>query len=329
MFIQRCNSPKRAKSLEKYENKSLVCIWIFVSTIVLMTDQSFSAEKVQKRHQKTGITHNNIEPLHPLDCSAYPDAVVCYKFTDQKSVDNLFPGNTDRGCKPGPQYDAIERAGKLTVASQCGANSSGCFRFDWSAIDDEMWIQFRFKPEKGLIKDASKYKIPSWKMMALWRGSVSCTDQGFVAHNGYYRGYPQFYEACGGYGYQLNVYGNDKKVITYDMQPGGDTQCFYSLRDRQIKPCFEFKEKWATYTFCFDLDGSNHEFRIPTVKGWAQYDGEERVQILEFPLRFVKYIEHGYFGPYMTRKDPTIAHPEWAVWYQDFLITKRPLINDQ
>jgi hypothetical protein len=112
------------------------------------------------------------------------------------------------------------------------------------------------------------------------------------------------------------------------MQPGGETHCFYKWRDTETKPCFEFKEEWATYTFFLDLDGSENE-GIPLVKGWARYDGEKRIQILEFPLKHVRFLEHGYFGPYMSYKDNTIKHPEWSVWYQDFLISKKALISEQ
>jgi len=264
--------------------------------------------------------------LYPLDCEKYPEAAVCWKFTDQGSVDALFPEGVSRGCGKGPLYDQNEKAGRLTVSSECGANSSGLFRFDWKAMHDDIWVQFRFKAEKGLIREAQKYGIPSWKLFVLWRGSSSCTDQEFTGTNAEYRGFPQFYESCGAHGYKTdNPTGNNK--YNYDMQPGGETHCFYKWRETETKPCFEFKEKWATYTFFLDLDGSKHN-GVPTVKGWAQYDGEQRFQILEFPLKYVRFLEHGYFGPYMSYKNNTIIHPEWSVWYQDFLITEKALISE-
>jgi len=317
--------------MNSHKQKQTSCFPILLSLFVFFAAVcNVSAEQAAKIIATQNLSGNGLSMgnlAHPLDCSKFPQALICYKFKDQESVDALFPGETSRGCSPGPLYDQREQAGKLTVASRCGANSSGIFRFDWKAVHDDLWIQFRFKPEKGLIREVRKYKIPSWKMMVLWRGASSCTDQEFAVTNGEYRGFPQFYENCGSHGYKLNN-PTGRNKYNYDMQPGGDTHCFYKWRETETKPCFEFKEEWATYTFYLDMDGSKNEFGIPTVKGWAQYDGEQRIQILEYPLRFVRFIEHGYFGPYMTRKDAKIKHPEWAVWYQDFLVTERPLIND-
>ena len=299
---------------------------IFIFAIILSFGNTANTSATSLEDNADKLIDKRLYELHPLNCKNFPEAVICYKFSDQKSVEKLFPDNVSRGCGPGPTYDRIERSGKLTVASECGANSSGLFRFDWKAVHDDLWVQFRFKPENGLIREAATYDLPSWKLFVLWRGASSCTDQEFTGTNAYYRGFPQFYEACGAHPYKVrNPTGNN--IHNFDQQPGGDTHCFYGKnRDKETLPCFEYKEKWATYTFHLDLDGSRHN-GIPTVRGWGQYDGEPRRQILQFPLKHVRFLEHVYFGPYMSYKKKTIVHPEWSVWYQDILVTKKNLID--
>ena len=56
------------------------------------------------------------------------------------------------------------------------------------------------------------------------------------------------------------------------------------------------------------------------------YDGDERVQVLSHRLVYVREANHLMLTPYMTAKNSTVDHPQWPLWYQDILVTTRPLI---
>ena len=257
---------------------------------------------------------------HPLDCSQHPDALVCHKFTNDTSVKDVWidPGYS---CVPDAVFDSSEDAGRLSIGTKCGANSAGDFRFSWPTQTGELWVQYRFKQEEEYLKKAKDYGLPHPKMMVLWEGANSCTSDQFTQTNAYYRGFPQWYEACGSGAVNVKQADGD-----YDLQPGGDSACYYrSPTSRPPKECVYYKGEWATFTYYFDLDGSKHGGK-PWVDAWIQYDGESRVKILSFGLNYAEELQHGFFAPYMTAKDPNIDHPVWHVWYQDFLVTARPLL---
>ena len=259
--------------------------------------------------------------LHPLDCSDHPSALVCYKFADDQSVNAVWrdPGTA---CVPDATYDTAEKAGRLVIGTKCHANSSGDFRFHWPRQTDQIWIQFRYKPQQELITEPDAYNLPHYKIMETWEGSSPCASSQFVEQNTYHRGYPQWYEACGSGDIWTSFANGD-----FDLQPGGDTACHYQPpTERPLEKCLFYEGNWATISYHMDLNGSEHGGQR-WVDGWIQYDGEPRVHVLSFPLGFTSALEHAHFSPYMTGKDPSIDHPIWSVWYQDILVTTTPLFE--
>jgi len=261
-------------------------------------------------------------PNHPLDCTGHANALVCHKFNEGRDIEQAWidPGTS---CVPKASYDEIEHAGRLTIGTRCGANSSGDFRFDFPRQEGQLWLRFRFKQEQALIDDAASFKLPSPKVFVMWAGRSSCSAHEFAQVNSYWRGYLQFYERCGAAPSVVNLPPSD-----YDTQPGGDTRCHYQPpTERPDKKCVFYREKWATHTFHLDLDGAKHQ-GVPWVDGWVQYDDERRYHVLSIPLRHTRRINSVYFGPYMTSKSRLIDHPQWNVWYQDILVTREPLIHE-
>lgn len=258
---------------------------------------------------------------HPLDCSKHRNALICHKFSHARDVEKVWV-DPRSPCVPKATYDAQEKAAKLTVGTLCGANTAGDLRFDYRLQTSPIWLQFRFKQEQAFIDEPRSFNLPSPKVFVMWGGPTSCSNNEFAQVNQYWRGYPQFYEACGAIQPLIKLPPYD-----YDLQPGGETRCHYQApAERPGETCVSYRGDWATHTFRLDLDGSIHD-GIPWVDGWIQYDGERRYHILSFELKITRQLQSVYFGPYMTGKSALVDHPEWSVWYQDILITRESILS--
>ncbi len=59
---------------------------------------------------------------------------------------------------------------------------------------------------------------------------------------------------------------------------------------------------------------------------WIRYDGDERVHLPSHRLTDIREAKHLMLTPCMTARNPTMEHPQWPLWYQNILVTARPLV---
>jgi len=166
--------------------------------------------------------------------------------------------------------------------------------------------------------------------------------------------YPTTYNHCGTYeGLYARIPAPPPATGAKDWyyQPIGTTgNCsFYTTKamgSRNVAPvpgCFNYvANQWLTLTYHFYLGKRNlvtHRFDGSTVQVWGQYEGQPKHLLVNWnptvPGYFPLYdgaLQPEWYGeidllPYMTGKDPTQVHPTASVWYDELIISRKPIAD--
>ena len=224
---------------------------------------------------------------------------------------------------------------RFEIPSRSPANSSGYWadalgaRFGQGSV---LYFQFRQRFSKEML--ATRYREEGgWKQFIIYQHGPSCTSVQLVAVNQYLRGLPILYAACGDVGLFVEQSDGDHLIQQ------GDYHCF--RRDPQPGACAMYvADQWMT--FYFQVNVGHYGKPDTWVLGWIGHDpssgsgsgsksGKLR-QFIDFPgltLNFAddpgEAFDEIQFTPYQTDKDARQEHPVGHTWYDELLVSRRPI----
>lgn len=224
-----------------------------------------------------------------------------------------------------PYYPAIENGTlKFTVPSNSGAGASGQWFLNAGRFGpgDEVFVQWRQKLSPAFLK--TKYQCVGgacggWKTLIFGQpGAGTCTPPELVVNNGWQRGYPQMYHACGYYeGLEVRV----PNSTDFDYQP--PSGCLRSMLPTPVEPpCWLFRAgEWATYQLRVRIGtNGNPDSRVTL---WAAHEGQPSRIVIDrnnFRLRATSFGKV-WLLPYHTGKSASQIHPVGYVWYDDVIVS--------
>jgi hypothetical protein len=214
---------------------------------------------------------------------------------------------------------------KFTIPPLSPANTSGV----WSAPmgrdfgeDSTFFVQWRQRFSPELLKTV--FKSNGFKQHIFWHGiGGSCTDVQLVTENTYGRGFPQMYTACGARGLEIAQPDGDVQLEQ------GDYNCYY--RNQNPGDCAMYRPNdWMTFYYEVHIGKWNQP--SSTVKAWVGYEGKPLKEFIDISKLTIsndspeaKAFRRIDLLPYQTDKDSTIVHPIAYTWYDDLIISTRPI----
>ncbi len=216
----------------------------------------------------------------------------------------------------------------FTIPSQSGAGASGSYYANFADISGDSiqpgeTVFLRWKQK--FSADFLSTIIPNgngWKQVIIGDpNDWSCSNNELVVQNTYQRGFPQMYHACGLFDpFQSSLPGSD-----FDLQPGGDTSCLYSLSrsgSRARPNCFAYvADEWMQFQIGIDYSTDGND----RIQLWAAREGDTAWTHLIDYTRDLVDVPDGYgkvwFLPYHTNKDANFTHPEGYTWYDNLIVS--------
>jgi hypothetical protein len=214
---------------------------------------------------------------------------------------------------------------KFTVPSQSGTSASGLYYANFADISGDSimpgeTVFWRWKQRfSRQFLETVFVGGGGWKQGMIGDpDDWSCSNNEVVIINGYNRGYPQMYHACGLYeGFDTSVGAYD-----FDLQPGGETSCLFNTKGGGPE-CFGYvADEWMQFQIGIEYatDGKDR------VQLWAAREGasdwthliDHSLDLVDVPAGFGKV----WFLPYNTYKDSTHVHPEAYTWYDELIVSK-------
>lgn len=261
-------------------------------------------------------------------CSA-EGVVKCVGFDDERdfSLGQVNPAADEVVRASMDRRVSASGAGSLrfVIPSRSPPNSSGYWADTLGAKFGQgstLYLQFRQRFSREYL--ATRYReAGGWKQFIVYQAGPSCTSVQLVLVNQYLRGLPTMYAACGKD--NLSVEQADGDFLIQQ----GDFQCL--RRDPRPGPCAFYRaDQWMTFSFRVDVG----TFGKPDTKvaGWVGYGGELMKQFIDYPGLVLNYSDRpseGFntvqFTPYQTDKDHTQEHPVAYTWYDELIVSRRPI----
>ncbi len=248
-----------------------------------------------------------------------PSVVLCVPLDSEAEIARLRTVPRHLDAKTRIQLDPVERAARFTVPPRSPADTSGSLyiRFPKPMVD--VFFAFDVRYPADFLR--YRFKSDGWKIFILGQGPEGCAPYAVVGVNGYYRRYPSFYYMCGIFaGVEVfNPYKDDANE--YDFQPGRDTQCLRSGRQRGLPCAFFVPDQWVTYQVRVNALARSLEV-------WQTVNGQT-LNIINYhldrlPTDGVSY-EWLQLTPYSTGKDASEVHSTFHLWYRRVIVSTKKI----
>jgi len=264
-----------------------------------------------------------------------PGVILCKGFDSVSDFNlaawpnsGLYPGNSTNGT-----MDTINKASglgslKFTIPGRSDANAAGFWRQymnrDFKA-GETFYVQFRqlLSPEM-LTVDWSGLMGTSWKQ-AIFHGPLgTCADVELTTgHRNSTEQIPTMYTECGSRGLYTN------NGVPPSLLEQGNYNCAYGNVNQA--DCFFYPAlKWMTFYYQVSL--GNWGQPNSTIQAWVALDGQPYKQWINLPNFVLNNDSPGVNDyslvtllPYMTGKDSSINHPTAYTWYDELIISTKPI----
>jgi hypothetical protein len=264
-----------------------------------------------------------------------PGVVYCQGFDNPSGFEqnvNIFANGTYPNVFP-KKDTSTGRSGsslRIDIPPKQGANS-GKFYATFPGVggpDTNFYFQVatRISPEmlSNFANPAAQW--PTWKNHAFFNGNTSCTGMGVVTGLSSDGVIPIATANCGSNGYFTNG-----GVPPYLMQQG-DYKCPYRGENR--RSCFYWPaDTWVTFYYYVHLGTYNivtDAYDNTSVDAWIAVDGgayKQWVKISGWAMgaNGKGKWDHVELYPYMTGKDDTTTYPTGHVWFDELIISTKPI----
>ena len=227
----------------------------------------------------------------------------------------------------GTMDTAVKASGRgslrFEIPSHSAANAAGFWLQRMGRSFGEgstFYVQFRQRFSQEMLKN--KWGNTSWKQVIFHNSESTCADVELTTGQFYQEGFPIMYTDCGGRGMYTN-----EGTPPYKLEQG-DYNCWYSHYNP--KDCFFYPaNQWVT--FYYEISIGHWGKPDSTIKAWVALDGRPFRQWIELPNFVLKNDSPGHdydsltLLTYMTNKDTTVDHPTAYTWYDELIISTRPI----
>ncbi len=212
---------------------------------------------------------------------------------------------------------------RFEIPTRTGANAAGYWQQSMGRSFGEgstFYVQFRQRFSKEMLKN--KWGDTTWKQVIFHHQGATCADVELTTVQYYQAGFPTMYTACGA----RTLYTNGGNPPTKLEQ--GDYNCWYG--QYSAKDCFMYPaDEWVT--FYYQVSIGHWERPDSTINAWVARDGKPYKQWIEM-RNFVLSNDHPgqdydtvTLLTYMTAKSDKIDLPTAYCWYDDLIISTRPI----
>ncbi|MHC4180610.1 MAG: hypothetical protein ACYSWU_24185, partial [Planctomycetota bacterium] len=267
---------------------------------------------------------------------ADPDTILCRDFSVQppsawQGDEGVFVNSDETN----PALPTVENGQlKFTVKSQSGPGAGGQYfvRFDPVMPGGTIYARWEQVFDAAFVNDMKAAGGDGFKLGMIGDADqTSCASNHIVLQNVGWDGYVRGYHACGIYeGFEVQV-PTEPRGSDWDRQPGGDNLCLWkgSLQADgtyldEPGNCYTFKaDEQMVFELAVDL---NPDPTQPSrIRVWVTRESRGRELVIDYSRVLVDgALGYGalWLMPYVTRKDPSVAHPEAYTWVDNLLVSR-------
>lgn len=272
---------------------------------------------------------------------AQPGVVLCQGFDTPSAATDI--GQISAGSASTPTIDTTvfhDGGGSLRidVPSLSAANAGGNWNTSFTPIGEgeELYLHYAIRYDQDYV-DVNKDVLTSTgsKQFILWNGSSSCASMEISHSTLYGRGYPWLYSACGSGGFDIPI-ANFDYLIMQGSAEGEGYNCNYHAQSSTGLGCPDYQADiwWRFYLKLKinKLGGTPCDGNV-VESWWKKGDGPwaQAVNRQSTCLRFNRDASEGYermmMTAYMTNKPSNVDHETMSVWYDDLVLSTKPLIE--
>jgi hypothetical protein len=274
-------------------------------------------------------------PSEPQDfeerCKA-PGVLVCQGFDSPADflparwpASGLYPA-WDKTIHAARDTD-VKASGKgslrLEILSNSAANTAGFWRQSFEhnfGPGSTFYVQFRQRFSKEML--ANKWGDTTWKQVIFHNEASTCANVELTTVQYHQSGIPIMYTDCG----NRALYTNDGKPPMQLQQ--GDYNCWFE----QINPnsCFHYSaDQWVTFYYEVSIGRwGKPESRI---NAWVALVGQPYQQWIKLSRFILKNKRTGNdydtltLLAYMTNKDMKVSHPTAYTWFDELIVSEKPI----
>ena len=258
---------------------------------------------------------------------ATPGVIKCMGFDTDNDITPYVYGSWD-GVIRGTLDTTIKASGtgslRFEIPPYSAGNTSGAWHDSLGGgfgPGKTFYVQFRQRISPEML--TNDFGGTGWKQVIFHAQGRTCASIELTTANDWYRGFPAVNTDCGGRSLAVNLGNGD-----YLLQQG-DYNCHYV--NQNPTDCSYFKDsQWMT--FYYEVKIGDWSQPNSSVKAWVGYEGESLKQFIDRP-NFTLYPNddptHVYdyitFLPYMTKKDPARNHPTAYMWFDELIVSTKPI----
>jgi len=330
----------RAKPL----SASLLLLLVSSLCLVLVPERLvslrvFSAPSYQRPARRTIAERSQPDPNAPpprelLDFQARCNAdgvLVCAGFDspgDFSPAKWPAPGLYPAGDKVfrGKFDTAIKASGagslRFDIPGYTGSNAAGYWRQSMEhnfGQGSTFYVQFRQRFSKTMI--SNKWVDTTWKQAIFHNERETCADVEITTHQYYNDGFPTMYTNCG----SRNLYSEQSPPMKLQQ---GDYNCWYG--NYNATDCFFYPvDQWIT--FYYQVSIGHWGGPDSAINAWVALDGKLYEQWIKMPNYRLDNDHPGNdydtvtLLTYMTGKSDKIDYPLASTWYDELIISTRPI----
>jgi hypothetical protein len=261
-----------------------------------------------------------------------PGVIVCQGFDlPQIAIPARSPGS---GLYPAGDnsfhgtFTSVQRASgsgslRFDILTHTGANAAGYWRQSFGREFGEgttFYVQFRQRFSEEILRN--NWGDTTWKQVIFHNRASTCADVELTTAQYYRTGIPYMYTDCGA-----------RMLLTNNATPPckfhqGDYNCWYGNLNK--KDCFFYPaNQWVT--FYYQVSIGHWGKPDSEINAWVGLDGKRMRQWIKMP-EFTLNNDHpgqDYDSvtllTYMTGKDPGRDLPTASTWYDDLIVSTRPI----
>lgn len=212
---------------------------------------------------------------------------------------------------------------RFEIPPHSGANASGYWKQAFGRSFGEngtFFVQFRQRFSEEMLK--TDWGDTTWKQAIFHNAAATCGEVELTTVQYYHNGFPIMYTDCGARALYTSG-GNPPMKLEQ-----GDYNCWYGKYNK--KDCFLYPaNQWVTFYFRVSI--GRWEKPDSTIDAWVALDGEHYKQWIQMPGFLLKNSHPGQdydtvtLLPYMTNKDAGAEHPVAYTWYDELIVSTRPI----
>ena len=288
--------------------------------------RSDSENRAPRRASKSSMLQS-----FQMRCTA-PGVLVCEGFdSPSKFIEARWPSSGLYPAGDGAIHGSLDKAVRASgtgslrfeIPPHSGANASGYWKQAFGRSFGEnatFFVQFRQRFSEEMLK--TDWGDTTWKQAIFHNAAATCGDVELTTVQYYHNGFPIMYTDCGA----RALYTSGGKPPMKLEQ--GDYNCWYGEYNK--KDCFLYPaNQWVTFYFRVSI---GHWGKADSkIDAWVALDGEDYKQWIQMPDFLLHNSRPGRdydtvtLLPYMTNKDAGVGHPAAYTWYDELIVSVRPI----